>query len=133
MKRFTLCLLAVAIVSLCYLGFTGSPLSHHFENSRKYVDFNGPLKESNTRSYPADIKESLFGFTKGMPVDHPGDNIFQPALSPLLRAGKWAGTNAADISLAGARVHIPQGAMSLAAFVSVTALRYVEIPPLDQG
>nr|WP_162945018.1 SpvB/TcaC N-terminal domain-containing protein [Flavisolibacter nicotianae] len=49
------------------------------------------------------------------------------------KAAKWVGAKSAEISLAGAMLHIPEGAMPTPRVVSISALRNVDIPALNQG
>ncbi|HET7899105.1 MAG TPA: SpvB/TcaC N-terminal domain-containing protein, partial [Flavisolibacter sp.] len=53
--------------------------------------------------------------------------------SKPLRVEKWAGFAVTNMSLLGARLHIPEGAIESARLISITALRTADVPALDPG
>ncbi|MEP6628489.1 MAG: hypothetical protein ABJA32_10920, partial [Ginsengibacter sp.] len=76
--------------------------------------------------------KGVFGLTKVMPAKYQND-VGSGLDFKALKTEKWAGSGITNISLLGAKLHIPTGAMISPRLVSITALQQADIPALDQG
>ena len=76
--------------------------------------------------------KGVFSLTKVMPAKYQ-DDVGLGLDFKALRIEKWAGSGITNISLLGAKLHIPTGAMISPRLVSITALQQADIPALDQG
>jgi RHS repeat-associated protein len=72
MKIHPLRLVAILVLLFCFPGFA-------------YVGFHSPVpgKHKPTSFYRADLNEGVIGFSKDMPVDNPGDNVFRVLLNAV--------------------------------------------------
>lgn len=123
MKNLQLRLPVFVTLTFLSLGF----LNPSFTN----IFFNSPGKKTATNIYQAKSNKSVFGFTKINPAKYVD---FRPGLAfKTLNTEKWAGAGTTNISLLGAKLHIPTGAMISPRLVSITALQQADIPALDQG
>src|SRR5687768_12606055 len=86
MKSLPVRLLSLFVLFLYSSGFADAP-GTFFNDLWKAIIHNSSLNDINTRFYPADLKEGLIGFTKGLPVDNPGDNVFQVVLTSVPQEG----------------------------------------------
>jgi RHS repeat-associated protein len=124
MKSFPLRLLALLTVSLLSLGFLNPSFTRIF--------FNSPGKQATKNVDNVKPNKSAFGSTRVVPAKHQYD-VFSGLDFKALKSEKWAGNGITNISLPGARLHIPSGAITSPRLVSITALQQADIPVLDKG
>ncbi|MEO6000540.1 MAG: SpvB/TcaC N-terminal domain-containing protein [Chitinophagaceae bacterium] len=123
MKSFScrlIVLLAVALLSLAFL-----------IPSFNRIFFNSPGTQATANLNPAKPNTGFLAATKAMPVKNL-ENYSGSGFKPL-KTEKWAGITTTNISLLGAKLYLPAGAITSPALISITALPTADVPALDQG
>ncbi|MEJ7768133.1 MAG: SpvB/TcaC N-terminal domain-containing protein, partial [Chitinophagaceae bacterium] len=124
MKSIQRRLLVFLTVPLLLLGF--------LKPSFNSIFFTSPGKQATTNVNQAKLNKGAPFLTKVIPVKYLHNNHWGSGFKAL-KTEKWAGINTTNLSLLGAKLQIPAGAMTAPALVSITALPAAAIPALDQG
>ncbi|HEU4901218.1 MAG TPA: SpvB/TcaC N-terminal domain-containing protein, partial [Flavisolibacter sp.] len=108
----------------------GMPTRRFGDNETKQIQSTAFLNRSG---HPAFTNNNNPGNT--IRSKHVSSAGFVPAGRDvkLPKVSKWAGTKATDISLTGAKLHLPAGAISSPTLLSIAALRAADIRVLDPG